>query len=213
MGLVPADYGNIDKEKAREFDSKVAKTFANAFPAVARQALETCGILEGVCVEIGSGTARLTIELAKRSNLEVYALEKAPAMFELGKENIEKAKLTDRIRPVLGDAHEMPFSNDFADLIVSRGSYHFWTEKGVVFKEICRILRPGGAAFIGGGFGSGHSKKDLERMTKLRDQSLGDDAKYYYSASKMEDALQAANIARYKVLFDETGLWAVIGAI
>lgn len=211
MGLVPADYGGMDRKKAQEFDSRVMKHFASAFPAVARQVFETCGVLEGVCVEIGSGTARLTIELAKQSNLEIYALEKAPAMFELGSENIERAGLNDRIRAVLGDAHKMPFANDFANLIVSRGSYHFWTEKDVVFKEISRILKPGGAAFVGGGFGLGHSKEDLERMTRVRDQSLGDDAKYYYSATKMEESLQLAGVERYRVLLDETGLWAVIG--
>ena len=151
MGLVPADYDKIDGEKAQEFDNKVMKNFAKAFPAVARQVFQTCGILEGICVEIGAGTGRLTIELAKQSNLQIYALEIAPAMFARGKENIKKMGLNDRIKPVLGDAHEMPFDDKFADLIVSRGSYHYWIDKPVVFKEIFRVLKPDGVAFYRSG--------------------------------------------------------------
>ena len=67
MGLVPADYRNMNRDEAEEFDKRVVKNFAQAFPAVARQVMETCNILRGVCVEIGSGTCRLTMELARQS--------------------------------------------------------------------------------------------------------------------------------------------------
>jgi ubiquinone/menaquinone biosynthesis C-methylase UbiE len=210
MGLVPADYRSMGRSEAEEFDKRVVKNFARAFPAVARQVMETCNILKGICVEIGSGTCRLTVELARQSELEIYALEKAPAMFERGKKNIEKTGLSGRVTTILGDAHEMPFEDNFADLIVSRGSYHYWTDKVVVFKEIMRVLKPSGKAFIGGGFGSGHSEAELEKMVKLRDQSLGDASDHYYSSKKMKETLQGAGITKYKILLDETGMWAVI---
>jgi ubiquinone/menaquinone biosynthesis C-methylase UbiE len=210
MGLVPADYRNMNRDEAEEFDKRVVKNFAQAFPAVARQVMETCNILRGVCVEIGSGTCRLTMELARQSELEIYALEKAPAMYERGKENIEKAGLSGRVTTILGDAHEMPFADNFADLIVSRGSYHYWTDKVVVFKEVMRVLKPSGKAFIGGGFGHGHSDAELEKMVKLRNQSLGDDAANYYSPKKMKEILHDAGIQRYVIIADVTGMWAVI---
>jgi len=54
--------------------------------------------------------------------------------------NIEKERLTDRIIPVLGDAHDLPFKNEFVDFLISRGSYHCWEDKVRVFKEIYRVL-------------------------------------------------------------------------
>ena len=104
----------------------------------------------------------------------------------------------------------MPFADNFADLIVSRGSYHYWTDKVVVFKEVMRVLKPSGKAFIGGGFGHGHSDAELEKMVKLRNQSLGDDAANYYSPKKMKEILHDAGIQRYVIIADETGMWAVI---
>jgi ubiquinone/menaquinone biosynthesis C-methylase UbiE len=205
--LVPADYTSMDLLKAQEFDRKVKQNFSAAFPAVVRQIIETCGVRQGICVDVGSGTALLSIELVRMTRLTVHALEKAPAMFRQGIENITGAGLSERIEPVPGDAHQMPFADEFADLVVSRGSYHFWDDKPRVFKEIYRVLKPGGAAFTGGGFGHGHSPAELERMVKLRDRSLADDTKYYYSPEKMIESIDLAGISGYRIIYDDAGLW------
>jgi len=208
--LVPADYTNMDLLKAEEFDRKIKTTILPAFPAVVQQIIENCGVLKGTCIDIGSGTALLSIELAKRTSLTIHALEKAPAMLEVGIRNIKLEGLEGRIKSVLGDAHSMPFDNEFAELIVSRGSYHFWENKPRVFKEILRVLKRGGIAFVGGGFGHGHTKEILQKMVKLRDNSLGNDARYYRSPNEMEEIIKAAGIIDYRLIYDETGCWAVI---
>ena len=208
--LVPADYTSMDLIKAEEFDRKIKETFLPAFPAVVEQVIENCGILECTCIDIGSGTALLSIELARKTALTIHALEKAPAMFEVGMRNIKKEGLEGRIKPVLGDAHSMPFDDEFADLIVSRGSYHFWGDKQRVFREIIRVLKKGGVAFVGGGFGHGHSLERLEMMVKLRDRSLAEDTRYYYSPEKISAAIDLADIPDYRIIYDETGLWAYI---
>lgn len=208
--LVPADYTNMDLLKAEEFDRKIRTNMLPAFPAVVRQIIKNCGILEGTCIDIGSGTGLLSIELARQTSLTIHSLEKTLAMFEVGVRNIKQEGLEDRIKPNLGDAHSMPFDDDFADLIVSRGSYHFWEDKTRVFKEILRVLKKGGVAFIGGGFGQGHGKEVFQKMVKLRDNSLGEGAEYYRSPDKMEEVIKAAEITDYNLVYDETGLWAVI---
>jgi ubiquinone/menaquinone biosynthesis C-methylase UbiE len=123
--LVPADYTSMDLLKAQEFDRKVKQNFNAVFPAVVRQIIETCGVQQGICVDIGSGTAILSLELVRMTRLTVYALEKAPAMFRQGVENIKAAGLSERIKPVPGDAHQMPFDDEFANLVVSRGPIIF----------------------------------------------------------------------------------------
>jgi hypothetical protein len=47
-------------------------------------------------------------------------------------------------------------------------------------------------------------------MVKLRDRSLADDTKYYYSSEKMSEAIDLAGISGYRIIYDETGLWAHI---
>jgi ubiquinone/menaquinone biosynthesis C-methylase UbiE len=63
------------------------------------------------------------------------------------------------------DAHFLPFRDNYADIIVSRGSYHFWEDKVRAFSEIYRVLKPGAAAYIGRGFSK---NLPLETAKKIR---------------------------------------------
>jgi SAM-dependent methyltransferase len=42
--------------------------------------------------------------------------------------------------------------DNYADVIVSRGSFWLWPDKVKAFAEIRRVLKPGGVAYIGRGF-------------------------------------------------------------
>ena len=207
---VPADYTEMDLLKAKRFDKKVKENFMPAIVSTVRQVIEDYGILEGVCVDVGCGTAVFAIELCRHSRLKIYALEKEKAIYEVACINIEKERLTDKIIPVLGDAHKLPFENEFADFIISRGAYHCWEDKVRVFKEIYRVLKKGGIGFIGGGFGRYVTDEEFKRMKFLRDRSLGEDAKAYSSPDKLQEVIYKAGIPNFRIIYDKSGLWAEI---
>jgi ubiquinone/menaquinone biosynthesis C-methylase UbiE len=205
---VPADYTEMDLLEAQHFDKKIRENFMPAIVSTAKQVIEDYGILDGVCVDIGCGTAVFAIELCKHSNLRIYALEKEKVIYEVARMNIEKEGLIDRVIPVLGDAHDLPFDNDFADFIISRGSYHCWQDKVQVFKEIYRVLKKEGIGFIGGGFGRYVAEEESDRMKALRDRSLGEDAKVYSSPDKLKHVIDKTGISKFHIIFDKSGLWA-----
>jgi ubiquinone/menaquinone biosynthesis C-methylase UbiE len=205
---VPADYMDMAISEAQRFDKMVKENFMPAIVSTAKQIVEDYGILEGVCVDVGCGTAIFAIELCRRSHLKLYALENAKAIYEVARKNIENEGLTDRIIPVLGDAHDLPFENEFAELIISRGAYHCWKDKVLVFHEIYRVLKKGGIGFVGGGFGRYISKEELDRMTALRDRSLKDDAKAYRSPKELEAIIRKTGISDFHIIYDRSGLWA-----
>jgi len=207
---IPADYAEMDILEAKRFDKKVREHFMPAIVSMVKQIVEDYGVLEGICVDIGCGTAVFAIELSRHTNLKIYALEKEKAIYEVACMNIEKEGLVDRIIPVLGDAHELPFENEFADFIISRGSYHCWRDKVRVFKEIYRVLKRGGIALVGGGFGRYVTDEELRRMKSLRDRSLGEDAKAYSSPDKLREVIYKANISNFHIIYDKSGLWAEI---
>ncbi len=207
---VPADYSEMDMKRARKFDEEVRKNFMPAIMSTVKQIVEDYNVKNGICVEVGCGTALFAIELCKNSNLKIFALEKEKAIYEVAKENIEKENLTDRIKLVLGDAHNLPFSDNFADFVISRGAYHCWEDKAKVFAEVNRVLKIGGLAIVGGGFGKYVSKEELERMKNLRDKSLGKAAQFYYSPEIMKKELIKAGINNFNIQYDETGLWVEI---
>ena len=207
---IPADYTEMDLLEAKSFDKKVKENFRPAIISTVKQIIEDYGVLEGVCVDVGCGTAVFAIELCRHSKLKIYALEKVKAIYEVARMNIEKERLTDEIIPVLGNAHDLPFEKGFADFIISRGSYHCWKDKVRVFKEIYRVLKKDGIGFVGGGFGRYVTEEELNRMKPLRDHSLKEDAKAYSSPDKLREVINKAGISNFRIIYDKAGLWAEI---
>ena len=207
---VPADYTEMDLLEAKRFDKKVRENFMPAIISTIKQIIEDYGVLEGVCVDVGCGTAVFTIELCRYSKLKIYALEKEKAIYKVACMNIEKERLTGKIIPVLGDAHDLPFENEFADFIISRGSYHCWEDKAGVFKEVYRVLKKEGIGFVGGGFGRYVTEEESNRMKSLRAHSLKEDAKAYSSPDKLREVIYKANISNFRIIYDKAGLWAEI---
>lgn len=205
---VPADYTEMDLLEAKRFDKKVRENFMPAIDSTVKQLTEDYGVLEGIGVDVGCGTAVFAVELCRHSNLTIHALEKEKAIYEIACSNIKKEGLTDRIIPVLGDANDLPFESEFADFIISRGSYHCWEDKARVFKEIYRVLKKGGIGFVGGGFGRYVTGEELNRMKSLRDHSLKENAKAYRSPDKLRAVICKADIANFRIIHDKAGLWA-----
>ena len=111
---------------------------------------EIGGIREGICIDIGCGTGNLDVELANRSNFTIIGLDIDPDMKPLFEKRIREADLQDRARFVVGDAQQLPFEDDYADVIVSRGTLTFIPDIGKCLREVDRVLKPTGVAFLGG---------------------------------------------------------------
>lgn len=103
-----------------------------------------------------------------------------------------------------------PFDNDFADFIITRGSYHCWKNKIKVLKKIHRVLNKEGIALIGGAFGRYVNEEKLNRMKSLRDRSLKENAKAYNSPDILKESIKKANIANFRIIYEKAGLWAEI---
>jgi len=85
--------------------------------------------------------------------------------------------IEDRLFAVVGVAEAMPFPDNSVDLVVSRGSIFFWDDPAQGLKEVHRVLRPGGKAYIGGGAGGGYPDWATEKLIQGRkDKMQGDEA-------------------------------------
>jgi len=203
----------LDEAKARGFDTIATQVFAPIYPVIADQAMERTKIRHGICVEIGSGPGHLSIALAARSDLRVFALDPSPVALMIALEHIRDAGLVRRVLPVLGDVHEMPFEDDTVDLIVSRGSWFFWDDLSQAFREIFRVLAPGGFAYIGGGFGNAYLKNEIDAEMKKResDWEKGVSARQRKNRpERIRAEFEKAGIIGYRLIQDESGLWALM---
>jgi ubiquinone/menaquinone biosynthesis C-methylase UbiE len=188
---------------------KISKTvFKDIYPLIAKQIIERCGIKYGICIDVGSGPGALAIALAKITNLKIYSLDILDKMQEIARKNIENDGLIHKIIPVKGDVHQLPFPDDFADLIISRGSMVFWEDKETSFREVYRVLKPEGRAYIGGGFGSAELREKIKRSSIENRNS--DHVKIpKVNVEELEKILNHAEIKNYQIINDDSGLWVL----
>ncbi len=101
-------------------------------------------------LEVGSGPGRLSLLLARERGLDVTGVDLDPAMIDRARANAER--IGNRHRPVpsfvVGDVASLPFPDGSFDLVVSTLSLHHWADPTAGFREIGRVLRPGGRALV-----------------------------------------------------------------
>ncbi len=206
-----------DKEKDYETAiamDKIAKgIFAPVYPLLAEQIVEAHGITRGICVEIGAGPGPLAIALAKITDLEIYALDQSEHAVGFAKDNAAEQGVADQINFIREDVVSMPFEDDYADLIVSRGSLFFWQDLTAAFNEIFRILKPGGKTHIGGGFGNKEVKNKIFEAMAKKD---GNFAKKVggrmgpENLARFKAALGDSLVDKYEISQTDAGLWIYI---
>ena len=99
-------------------------------------------------LDIATGTGDLAILFAKTSASEIIGLDISQGMLDIGKQKIEAQKLDTKIQMVLGDGENIPYVDNYFDVItVAYGVRNFeHLEKGL--SEILRTLKPGGQFII-----------------------------------------------------------------
>jgi len=196
---------------AEEFDQIAREVFAPIYPYLARQVKEDYKIPRGIAVDAGSGPGYWAIELAKITDLKVYALDIDPEAVKIVRRNIARAGLEGRVEAVESNVQKMPFADGFADLVVSRGSYPFWQDKVAAFKEIRRILKPGGVAFVGGGMGRLMPDEERSRIRDIMDaRKIGPPADLEVGFEEMGRILREAGIMEFRIAPDGgclCGMW------
>lgn len=147
-----AGFTMVTGENAAEAFEWVAQNrVEHTYPLTAMRMLrEIGGIRDGVCIDIGCGPGMLAVELAQRSEFKVIGLDIDPDQKPLFEKRIREAGLAERVSFVLGDAQKLPFADNSADAIVSRGTLTFIPDIGKCLREVDRVLKPGGVAFLGG---------------------------------------------------------------
>lgn len=108
-----------------------------------RQFMATVDVRPGDRVlDVCAGTNAIGIALLEREpGLEVHAIDRSPAMQEVGRQRAQERCLS--VRSVIGDVHDLPFPDNHFDVVTLQfASRHLRIRR--VFEEILRVLKPGG---------------------------------------------------------------------
>ena len=152
-------------------------SLSDRYPCVARDMLKYCRPHKGFWVDLGAGRGQVTIPLIRETGNPVVMLDPDSEAMSKGLESARQKGLADRLLAVVGVAEAMPFPDNSVDFVASRGSIFFWDDPVKGLREVYRVLRPGGKAYIGGGAGSSYPKEATEKLIERRKSLMeGEDA-------------------------------------
>lgn len=171
--------------------------------------LEKTGIDSGSCLDIGCGGGYLGLALARITALDFVFIDMSPEMLRCAEENVVSHGLASRAVTMLGQVQAIPLSDESVDLVISRGSVPFWDDLPVAFREIKRVLKPGGRGYIGGGLGNPEMRAALwERLKKEHPEWQRKQRKVpHHEDRHYVDALEAAGIDSFTVTRNDEGMW------
>ena len=133
---------------------KRTRELPDYYKCVARDVVRYCQPNEGVWVDLGCGAGPLALALARRTESVFVLVDPDREALCRALREADRSGLRTRFVPVVGIAESIPLADASVDLVVSRGSVFFWNDRPAGLREVCRILRPGAKAMIGGGLGS-----------------------------------------------------------
>lgn len=132
------DHGAVNARFCEDF-----LTFANVG---GRQAL---GRHTTRIVDFGTGTALIPVELCKRAGgFVVVAIDLAQQMLDLGRENVARAGLADRILLERVDAKGTPYEDGAFGATISNSIIHHIPEPARCLAEMWRVTAKGGLLFV-----------------------------------------------------------------
>lgn len=103
-----------------------------------------------IVLDIGCGAGMDLLLAARRTSPSGHAIgvDMTPSMLELAKRGALKAGLWQSIEARRGMAEELPVETESVDVIISNGVLNLSPDKDRAFREVYRVLRPGGRLYL-----------------------------------------------------------------
>jgi ubiquinone/menaquinone biosynthesis C-methylase UbiE len=138
------DYDSMDHT---EVNRSFAETFLEAFAPQLAASASTASLPS--VLDVGTGTARIPIEICQRSDrLRITAIDLSANMLQLAQRNVIAAGLMRQIRLEQVDAKGIPYPDETFAAVISNSIIHHIPQPIHALREMVRVLRPGGLLFV-----------------------------------------------------------------
>ncbi len=189
---------------------QINKLWKPVYPYLAKHIEEIYGRRDGVLLEIGPFSG-VVFSLMKDRVGDAHAIASFPTgMAESYLQEARDAGVAGRIQIIESDNSLSGIEDASVDLAVFRGAFFFPDIFGADLLSVDRTLRPGGVAFVGGGFGKYTPNSlllDLGKQSRELNLSIG---KIEMTEQSLRKLLTDSQLRSRSSISDEGGLWVII---
>lgn len=136
------------------YDDFVYAHFSEVFAEAAAEISKESKIDRGLVLEICFTAPYISMELAiiTSANFDVLVADSIEA--QICSVRIKERGLSERFTIHIGTAADLPFPDTVFVLVIAREAMRFWQANEKAYRELNRVLRDGGHALLGAGFGT-----------------------------------------------------------
>jgi ubiquinone/menaquinone biosynthesis C-methylase UbiE len=103
----------------------------------------------GILLDLGTGPGYLPIEIVKRApQAEIVGIDLSRRLIRMAQANALRADVSDKIRFMTGNSAGLQFEDEAFDMAISTGMLHSLRDPVKVLREIYRVIKKGGEAWI-----------------------------------------------------------------
>jgi ubiquinone/menaquinone biosynthesis C-methylase UbiE len=167
-GVLASSYEKATRFVIESYYSQVADEIASSFAA-------------GTILDLGTGPGYLPVEIVKRKpDINIIGIDLSKKLIHMAQANAAKAGLSGQLRFEVGNAANLRFDKDVFDIVISTGMLHSLKDPVKVLKEIYRVLKKGGQAWV---FDPAKVASDVDRAKWEASLSFGE--KFYLRLFKL----------------------------
>jgi ubiquinone/menaquinone biosynthesis C-methylase UbiE len=190
---------------------RVNDLWSKIYPYLAVQVMEHYGRSQGDVLELGPFSGGISTEMARlypRLNITIAAED--DGVIDLLQKRMEGGGLDRNMKLRRSGLDHIVFADSLFDLVIFRGAYFFLDEEGKILREICRVLKEDGLAFIGGGYGKNTPQALIDEIAD-ESRDLNDKlGRKRVTVDEVKTLVINAGLAGHATIEKSGGLWLVI---
>jgi SAM-dependent methyltransferase len=185
--------------------------WASVYPFMADHVMAISGLRSGDILDLGPFAGGLAVSLlAKSVDFHAKVVDSSERLLQWAAQRAQEADCFSRLTLDRADIEPIPEADASFDLVLVRGAFFFLTP--LLLRDIKRVVRPAGLAWVGGGYGpltpDGVIAPIAER-SKRWNEAIG---KQRITVAEAQELLMNAGVASSARISTEGGLWIEIRA-
>ncbi len=185
----------------------VNRLWHKIYPYTAEHALSVYGKKTGKILEMGVFAGGISKYLANTyPDMDITIVTDDPAFSQATSNWLADEKINDI--PVLTEPlDKTSFADCSFDLVILRGAFFFIFSTPSILSEIYRLIKPGGTAFVGGGFGKGvpdETINEIKDESKILNDNMG---RIRVSIPQLQDLIEQVKLKDKIKIHEEGGIW------